>query len=293
MYSKQGIVMKHTFGGLWTRKKLQVLEKYLQFYAIALKDQPFTLHYVDAFAGTGSQDPKVIESQGEIIPHEDFQGSVITALEINPGFHHYHFNDLNPDHIRELEILKADYPNKNIHITEKDANIFVPEFCKTLSRGHRAVLFLDPYSTQLDWVTLKHIAASQKIDLWLLFPISTITRMTPRDGAKIRPEWGETITRLLGKKDWEDALYKPKPEPVIGDLFGDINEDGETERLNIDELEEWITARLRETFNYVAKPYRLSNNHRPLFSFYLAVSNPKQQAWRLADRAVQSILKNQ
>ena len=36
--------MEHRFGGLWTREKLAVLEKYLQFYAKALQSQPFTLH---------------------------------------------------------------------------------------------------------------------------------------------------------------------------------------------------------------------------------------------------------
>lgn len=60
--------MKHTFGGLWTQEKLQVLEKYLQFYATALKNQPFTLHYVDAFAGTGSHDPKVKALRARLFP---------------------------------------------------------------------------------------------------------------------------------------------------------------------------------------------------------------------------------
>ena len=72
--------MEHRFGGLWTREKLAVLEKYLQFYAKALQSQPFTLHYVDAFAGTGSQDPKLVDAQEVMIPFEDLKGSVTTAL---------------------------------------------------------------------------------------------------------------------------------------------------------------------------------------------------------------------
>src|SRR5690606_28307083 len=96
-------IMTHQFGGLWTRKKLEMLEQYLTFYTQALKNQPFTLHYVDAFAGTGSHVPVVEDSQPMLVPYEDFKGSVLTALEVNPGFHRYHFNDLNPDHINELE----------------------------------------------------------------------------------------------------------------------------------------------------------------------------------------------
>ncbi|TCK18270.1 three-Cys-motif partner protein [Thiogranum longum] len=285
--------MRHSFGGPWTRKKLEVLEKYLKFYSTALRNKSFTLHYVDAFAGTGSQDPKEIEFQEQMLPSEDFQGSVRIALDVNPGFHQYHFNDLNPEYITPLKQIREEYPHKTIHITQKDANIFVPEFCNTLSSTDRAVLFLDPYNTELDWRTLQHVTKSQKVDLWLLFPISVIARMTPRDGAKIRPEWEKTLTRLLGTGDWKDALYKPKQKPPTGDLFNSTDPDDATERLNIQELEEWVTKRLKQSFNYVAKPLMLYNNNRPLFLFYFAVSNPNEKAWRLADKVVQDILKKQ
>jgi three-Cys-motif partner protein len=107
--------MTHSFGGLWTRKKLEVLEKYLEFYSTALKNTPFTLHYVDAFAGTGSQYPKLTEDQEEMLPHEDFQGSVRSALDVAPGFHQYHFNDLNPEYITSLEHIRQAYTHKAIH----------------------------------------------------------------------------------------------------------------------------------------------------------------------------------
>jgi len=42
------LMMDHEFGGIWTRQKLDILKKYLGFYTLALKNQPFTLHYVDA-----------------------------------------------------------------------------------------------------------------------------------------------------------------------------------------------------------------------------------------------------
>jgi three-Cys-motif partner protein len=42
------------FGGPWTLQKLEILERYLDSYTTALKNQPFQLIYVDAFAGEGS-----------------------------------------------------------------------------------------------------------------------------------------------------------------------------------------------------------------------------------------------
>ena len=284
-------MVKHRYGGLWTRKKLEVLEDYLQFYVTALKNKSFNLYYADAFAGTGSQDPKVVEGQGILIPEEDLKGSVITALEVNPGFDRYYFNDLDSDHVKNLQEIQEKYPTTDIRITMEDANTFVPSFCNNLTSNDRAVLFLDPYSTQLDWETLRYVKDSEKVDLWLLFPISVIIRMTPRDGARIKAEWKSTLDRLLGTNDWEQALYKPKEEPMMDDLFGPTSDDLETERLNVKELQDWLTGRLKEMFPYVAKPLLLKNNGSPLFLFYFAVSNPSHKAWGLAEKAASHIIK--
>ena len=212
------------------------------------------------------------------------------ALSIEPAFHQYHFNDLNPVHIAELEAIKGQHPRKEIKIYHQDANAFVPTFCSSLRRKDRAILFLDPYSTQLDWITLEHVTATRKVDLWLLFPISVILRMTPRDGDRIRPEWRETLNRLLGTDKWEDVLYKPVDPPVIDDLFGDDDPTPVAERINVAELQEWVTARLKELFPYVAEPVLLKNKGKPLFLFFFAVSNPDPKAWSLADNAVSHII---
>ena len=41
------------FGGDWTIQKLEILEDYLNAYTTALKNQSFSLMYIDAFAGAG------------------------------------------------------------------------------------------------------------------------------------------------------------------------------------------------------------------------------------------------
>ena len=281
---------KHKFGGVWTRKKLAVLNEYLQFYATALKNQPFKLHYADAFAGTGSHNPKEEDDQCLLIPYEDFEGSVRTALNVE-GFHEYHFNDLDPEHVKALEEIQAGNPNKSIKVYKKDANEFVPFFCSKMQWNDRAVLFLDPYSTQLDWQTLQFIKKSKKIDLWLLFPLSVILRMTPKDGAKVKAEWKATLDRLLGTNDWEKALYKEKENPIIQDLFDDGQSTSVIERVNSKELEKWVTSRLKEVFPYVAEPIELKSNGSPLFLFYFAVSNDNEKAQNLAYRATKSIVK--
>ncbi len=283
--------MKHEFGGLWTRKKLEILSEYLNFYAKALKNKHFSLHYADAFAGTGIQNQKVIEGQQDLISQEDFNGSVLTALEVAPGFNHYHFNDLDTEHVAALNEIKANHPTKNIHITEKDANIFVLDFCKYLRRGDRAVLFIDPYNTEFDWASLEVVAKTKKIDLWLLFPLSVILRMTPKHGSNIIPSWEATLNRLLGTCEWKEALYKAREQSLTLDLFDNPPSNISSERVNPDELQLWVKSRLEEVFSFVAKPVMLKNNNTPLFSFFFAVANPSEPAWGLAQKVANYIIK--
>lgn len=136
--------MAHKFGGIWTQKKLEILEQYLSFYSQALKNQGFCLHYVDAFAGTGSHNPETDDIQSALIPCEDLRGSVVTALTTSPAFHHYHFNDIDPEHIAALGKIRDEYPQCKINLTQLDANDFAPEFCSRLTPNDRAVIFLDP-----------------------------------------------------------------------------------------------------------------------------------------------------
>jgi three-Cys-motif partner protein len=284
--------MAHQFGGLWTQQKLQVLEEYLRFYATALKNQGFTLHYADAFAGTGRHQPMQVDGQELLIPAEDFRGSVITGLSVEPGFHRYHFNDLAHEHVKELEQIRAEYPARDIRITNLDANEFVSGFCAGLGRLDRAVLLLDPYSTQLDWATLEHVKRSGKVDLWLLFPLSAVLRMTPTDG--VMPEWKHTLDRLLGSNDWEQALYKPVEAAPMNDLFDTpATIEPATHRLNTRELQQWVTGRLKELFPFVAEPYLLKSRRSPLFLFYFAVSNTNPRAQDLARRAANYIIRKQ
>jgi len=284
--------MKHEFGGLWTRKKLELLEKYLQFYTTALKNTPFTLHFVDAFAGIGHQNSRTTKEQSELLPEDSLPGSVTIALDVTPPFHVYHFNDVDKDRADALRQIAKRHPSITFNIGEVDANVFVREFCSTMQKLDRAVVFLDPYSTELDWQTLECIASTKKADLWLLFPLSTLLRMTPKNGAQIRPEWRDKLNRLLGTAEWEEALYKEKTAPVSRDLFVEQDSIPVFERINVAELSAWLVKRLEEVFAYAAEPVLLKNNGKPLFLFLFAVANPNDKAKGLANRVVKHIIKS-
>ena len=279
-------MVKHEFGGDWTELKLQVLEKYLKPFTQALGSK-FTLHYCDAFAGTGSRSTKHDDSQASLIPIEDMKGSVQIALKTD-GFDHYHFNDINPEHCLALNEIRDNNPSKSINVSCMDANEFVLKFCKKLNRYDRAVLFIDPYATELKWETLKAIANTGKIDLWLLFPFSSFSRLIPKKGAN--PQWERKITSMLGDTNWKARAYRKPEAPITPDLFGGETEPPE-ERIDQEGLQHYITERLSEIFSYTSQPLPLYNSRgSTLFLLYFSVSNRHGKAIALAKRISTSIL---
>lgn len=143
-----------------------------------------------------------------------------------------------------------------------------------------------------DWATLEHVRRCGKVDLWLLFPLSAVLRMTPTDG--VMPEWKHTLDRLLGSNDWEQALYKPVEAAPMDDLLDTpTSSEPATHRLNTRELQQWVSGRLKQMFPFVAEPYLLKSRKSPLFLFYFAVSNTNPKAQQLAQRAASHIIRKQ
>ena len=140
------------FGGPWTEEKLAILWAYLDAYTTALKNQPFTLIYVDGFAGAGSYLELDYYSEDYL---EFREGSPLIALEIDDkGFDRLIFIDEDAMAAEALLNLKSEHPGRQIEVLQGDANIKVPEFCRSMGNFDRAVAFLDPFATQLSWSTV-------------------------------------------------------------------------------------------------------------------------------------------
>src|SRR5271169_211505 len=141
------------FGSAHTVAKLDALEKYLDAYTTALKRKRFTLFYFDAFAGTGDLNiPNAPLLVGEA--SEFAAGSAQRSLRTRIPFDHYNFNERDPGKAAELEQLRNEFPARaeRISITSLDANDAIDEFCNRIRGGRkRAVVFLDPYGSQVDW----------------------------------------------------------------------------------------------------------------------------------------------
>jgi len=217
------------FGGDWTEKKLDRLEKYLQAYLriFTSNERARNFHriYVDGFAGSGFRRPRGIHTETKSLFDEEEQevlgyrrGSAERALQLSPTFHEYVFIDRDPACTAELEKLKERHANTKaaINIVTEDANDFLQDWCKRRNwQRDRAVVFLDPFGMQVEFATLEAIAKTQAIDLWLLFPIGQavnrllMKRQIPTD------QWADRLTALFGTEEWKDEFYLYYPRTYV------------------------------------------------------------------------------
>ncbi len=272
------------FGGNWTEEKLQRVKKYLTAYATILSKQKFRYAYVDAFAGTGYRELKEAEKEKnesfiaagleEDEPQGFLDGSASIALQVEPRFNKYIFIEKHSQRFQELEKLKANFADRasDIFLVNADANSYLTEFCNKNWKQHRAVVFLDPFGMQVTWDTIKAIAKTEAIDLWILFPLGAgVSRLLRRDG-KIEPALRARLDSLFGEKGWFDAFYQEKTENT---LFG---EQTKLEKVaDFDSIAKYFVKRLKTIFPEVASnPLPLTNSKNvPLFLLCFAAGNKK------------------
>ncbi|MCY3955057.1 MAG: three-Cys-motif partner protein TcmP [Nitrospira sp.] len=258
-----------TYGGKWTREKLEILEKYLDAYTTALKKTSFKLMYIDAFAGTGHVD---LDDNDE--DTENFiRGSAIRAVSIDHRpFDKLIFVEEKEGRCSELEHLRKEHPGRDIQIENSDANEFLRNLQQNWERW-RGVLFLDPFATEVEWTTIEKIAGLNALDTWILFPVSAIARMLPtsRQPDDISVKWAKRLTRIFGDENWRN-LYQEDPQ---GNLFGDIEYQRDP---GVNGLIGVYKNKLKALFGrrLLEKSRTLKNSRNsPLFEFMFCVGNPK------------------
>jgi three-Cys-motif partner protein len=269
------------FGGDWTEQKLEILSKYLVAYNTALKDQRFFQRvYIDAFAGTGYREkrqreisvPGLFEDLQEEAPQKFLKGSAKRSLEVIPAFDRYIFVESNPAHIQELESLREEHQDKAhaICIEQGDANAFVQRYCREQDwRTQRAVLFLDPFATEVEWTTIQAIAHTKAIDLWVLFPLMAVNRLLAKDPNRA---CRHRLDAIFGTEAWFDAFYGISQHDTLFD-----SDRTPRKTCNPEAIGTFFIDRLKGIFAGVAPHSRLLLNSKnsPLFQLFFAASNPR------------------
>ncbi|HBP37726.1 MAG TPA: hypothetical protein DD640_03105 [Clostridiales bacterium] len=272
--------MVHQFGGMWTIQKLDKIGKYINAYAEALKKHHFRRIYIDAFAGTGSVDIKVDGKEITI------DGSARIALSGTCPFDEYIFVEQNSERAYELLKLKNEYPGRNIKIYSEDCNEMIQQICRDRNLKYsRVLLFLDHYSTEVAWSTIKEISATDVIDLWYLFPLSAMNRMMPKNG-RVTEGSERKLNSLFGDDTWKNLYQKPKQISLFE------NDEDKERQTNNKQVIEYIYNKLNSIFEFVIdEPMILRNSkNSPLFALFFAMTNQSPKAKYLARKLATEIL---
>lgn len=289
------------FGGEWTIQKLNIIEKYIKAYLIALKNQKVKKIYVDGFAGSGITELKTKEEAaagilGDLLGEDNsfdevpnvIDGSAMLSLKYD--FDEYYFLELDKERIQTLKNnIKERYPDKypKVHFISGDSNSTLLAVVKKINVYSRCLMFLDPYALELKWETLEAISKCGVIDLWYLFPLSLIRLM---EKTKDIPKANQDkITSILGTNTWIDELYE-KSEGQI-DMFGDVRES--YSRVSYDAVLKYIMDRFKTIFPYVCPNSKMLYNeakHAPMFMLCFMMTNKSVKAWGLAGKLAKEII---
>ena len=219
---------------------------------------------------------------------EQRRGSARIALDANPNFDRLTFIDQKKSHVRALESLKDEYPCRDIEVIRGDCNNIIPnELSKVNWINKRAVMFLDPYGLNVDWVTLEAIRKTNSIDVWYLVNINGILRQAARVHSAVDCHKRNRLNRMFGTDSWEYEWYRKEINPKQASLF-DLYEDDRAINRSANEIvvENWVKNRLEVLFPWVSNPLRLymdgKNVHQ--FSLFFAASNNSGAALGLAKK---------
>ena len=279
------------WGGAWTVDKLDRVEKYLNAFVTALKQQKFNLVYIDAFCGRG----EVGIRGGEELPllqegRKFLEGSARRALSLSAPFNRYHFIDASEDSLDELRSwLIANRPEllDRVYFHHGDVNDELPKVVSALGKMERAVLFLDPFGMQVDWQTMVAIA-KRCLDLWYLVPTMALNRMVSKT-LNMPAGWPEKLDTFLGTSLWRETWYQ---DDLQGSLFQDGDE-GKLRAASIEKIEADFVARLRLLFKMPRNQKRLgSSTSGILFTLVFGCSNPDAKAYGLALKIANDLLKD-
>lgn len=288
----------HRFGGDWTTTKLRILREYLKGYTTALKNTPFRTAYIDAFAGTGYRTLREDAGAPNLVfpdlaadaPQALLDGSARLALQVSPRFDKYIFIERSAERCRELEGLKLQFPAlaTDVDVRRGEANAEIRTLCAKDWSANRAVLFLDPYGTQVEWATIEAVAATKAVDLWVLFPLGIgVNRLLTRTG-EIPPSWRRRLDTLLGTDAWYDAFYRVEHTPTLFD-----SQETRVVKATIETIGRYFNGRLEGIFAGVSDEPRvlLNSANCPLYLLCFAVGNAKGApiALRIANHLLKTV----
>lgn len=283
---------KHTkWGGSWTELKLDAFTKYVNAYLTIMNRNRekfnWKLIYFDGFAGSGCREETMDDSTSvenemllfdENVKEEElcvYKCAAERILNIEQkGFDFYYFIDINKasNDALKARLLQYQKPGIQLEYRNEDANHQIWDLAHALhdKKNLRALVLLDPFGMQLDWVSIERLAHT-KIDLWILIPTGVIVnRLLDKKGELV---YLNKLKSFLGMTEEEIRLefYLIESEQTLFGETSNIIKVGDS----INRIARLYISKLKTIFEEVSdEPLVLLNSKKvPIYHFAFASSN--------------------
>lgn len=279
------------WGGSWTEIKLEAFTKYVNSYLTIMNQYRdkynWKLIYFDGFAGSGCREEFFENSNTQSeesflfdveIEEEElcvYRSAAERVLNIEQkGFDYYYFIDINSasNDALKARLLKYQKSGHILTFRNDDANHQIRALAHALNNNKnlRALVLLDPFGMQLDWVSIERLAHT-KIDLWILIPTGVIlNRLLDR---KMELVHIEKLKSFLGMTEDEirHEFYRIESEYT---LFGESSNLVKVSD-SINRIAKLYISKLKTIFEEVSdEPLVLLNSKNvPIYHFAFAASN--------------------
>jgi len=182
---------------IWTREKLTYLTKYATAFMVAMAEKRGPgkwdqLVYLDLLCGPGRD----IDTDTD----EEFLGSPLIALSIEPQFDHLYLADKDSKNVQALAQRIPSQDKARTTLREGDCNLIVDDVLNSITSRTLALAFIDPEGFEVNFATLAKLAR-RRIDLLYLFPSGIGVRRNLRNFLALNDS---PMDKFWGGKDWRD-----------------------------------------------------------------------------------------
>jgi len=285
-----------SWGGNWTEKKLDAFENYVNAYLTIMNSQkqkyngwPTTI-YFDGFAGSGERFSVSKEENNLFSDYlvkeelEVYKGSAERVLSLNQKFDFYYFvdNDKASISLLEKKLIEKGITSTNCNFISDDVNIQLEKLSKFINDKKAALVLLDPFGMQIDWLSIEKLK-DKRVDLWILIPSGVIiNRFLYRKGKLI---FSDKLQSYFGLSEDEirNRFYETEK---VDTLFG--TEDVVTKTNDsVAKIAELYIEKLKNIWKHVSqKPLILFNTKNvPIYHFVFASNN--RTAVKIANQIIE------
>ncbi len=188
---------------IWSLEKYKLVGGYCDIFTNGMKNKWKQLIYIDLFAGAGYA--KIKETG------KTYLSSALIAMSIPTTFTKYILCEADQTRYEALESrVKRDFSHLNIELIKGDSNEIIDDIFKAMpsfSKGNTMLpfCFVDPYSLNLHFHTIKILGGKQLMDFLIL---QALHMDGNRNLTKYLKEENERIANYLGNPNWREEYNK-------------------------------------------------------------------------------------